>query len=211
MIAKICLLTLTILVMFVEKSFAASAGFSPQEVKQLYKEGEFDKVRIQLENFLKRADATATRDERILAYKYLGVVYASQPDGAPQAEAYFFRLLDLSPHVQLTELYVSSTVDGIFEKTKLRFAKEKQSSSMVDEFGHPITATQTENKIESKDSKAPIHNTPRQKLHSEDKGIKIWPWVLGAAAVGGGIGLYVMTSDDKGSKKETIIAGTPEN
>lgn len=211
MLTKIWMLSLTFLVMLVELPLGASPGFSPQEVKQLYKEGEFEKVRVQLENFLKRADATATRDERILAYKYLGVVYASQSDGAPQAEAYFFRLLDLSPHVQLTELYVSSTVDGIFEKTKQRFVKEKQSSTMVDEFGHPIAATGTENKSEAKDSKAPIRNTPRQNLQAEDKGIKIWPWVLGAAAVGGGIGLYVMTSDDKGTKKETIIAGTPEN
>jgi tetratricopeptide (TPR) repeat protein len=205
----------------------AAPGLAPQTVRQLYQDGEFEKVRTHLEAFLKRSDATASRDERILAYKYLGVVYASKPEGAPQAEAYFFRLLDLSPNVQLTELYVSSSVNSLFEKTQQRFLKEKQTSSAVDEYGYPIASRESNRNgqgdamaraAEPKpiadghtDSKAPIRNTPRQNLQSDSKGPKIWPWVLGAAVVGGGIGLYVMTSGESDSKKETIINGTTGN
>jgi hypothetical protein len=222
---KFLLLSLTFFFIAMGQSQGASPGFSPQTIKQLYKEGEFEKIRIQLETFLKRSDATASRDERILAYKYLGVVYASQPDGAPQAEAYFFRLLDLSPNVQLTELYVSSTVNGIFEKTQQRFIKERQSSSSVDEFGHPIghadpgdqgnamtrAASKNPGGETLADSRQPMRNEPRQNLRSDEKGVKIWPWVLGAAVVGGGISLYVMSSNDNSNKKETVIPGTPEN
>lgn len=190
---------------------AASSGFSPQAIKQLYQEGEFEKVRTQLEAFLKRSDATASREERIMAYKYLGVVYAAKPEGTPQAEAYFFRLLDLSPNVQLTELYVSSAVNSVFEKTQQRFLKEKQSSTAIDEFGNPIGSSPVTSAMAGgANSKAPIPNAPRQQVQSETKGVKIWPWVLGAAVVGGGISLYVMTSGESDKKKEVVVPGTPE-
>ncbi len=203
----------------------AAPSISPQGIKQLYKDGEFDKVRTQLETFLKRSDATATRDERILAYKYLGVVYASRPDGAPQAEAYFFRLFDLSPKVTLTELYVSSTVNNLFEKTQERFLKEQRSANAVDELGHPkqggnassdeggamaALANQKKSDEASDKTKTPIRNTPRQSLNDERKGMAIWPWVLGAVVVGGGIGLYVMSSNESVGKKETLLDGTPK-
>lgn len=192
-------------------TMAASSGFSPQAIKQLYQEGEFEKVRTQLEAFLKSSDATASREERIMAYKYLGVVYAAKPEGRPQAEAYFFRLLDLSPNVQLTELYVSSAVNSVFEKTQQRFLKEKQSSTAVDEFGNPIeSSAMPVVAAGSTNSKAPIPNASRQQVQSENKGVKIWPWVLGAAVVGGGISLYVMTSGESDKKKEVVVAGTPE-
>lgn len=201
----------------------AAPGISPQAVKQLYKDGDFEKVRTQLEGFLKRSDATATREERILAYKYLGVVYASKPEGAPQAEAYFFRLFDLAPKVQLTELYVSSSVNDLFQKTRERFLNEKQTSSSVDEFGNPIdnkgvaptdqgdAMLRVAGKKPDRDTvlktKEPIRNTPRQSAVAEKKGPVIWPWVLGAVVVGGGIGLYVMSSEEPQAKKEEIVAG----
>ncbi len=202
---------------------SATPNLSVQSVKQLYKDGEFEKVRTQLENFLKKADATATRDERILAYKYLGVVYASKPDGAPQAEAYFFRLLDLSPMVQLTEMYVSSSVNDLFERTQRRFLKEKRVSQSVDELGHPINPSQDQgnpshavtdsmgsaNTHHTVVTKRPIRNTSQTNIDSEKKPVKIWPWVLGATIVGGGIGVYVMTSSEDAKKRETVFAGTP--
>lgn len=191
---------------------AAPAEFSPQTVKQLYQDGEFEKVRVHLESFLKRSDATASREDRILAYKYLGVVYASKPEGAPQAEAYFFRLLDLSPQVQLTELYVSSSVNNIFERTQQRFIKEKQSAGAVDELGFPIAKGESSqpHKENLANSKAPMRNPPRQNQQVGNKGPRIWPWVLGAAVVGGGIGLYVLTSTEP-EQKQTVVTGTVEN
>jgi tetratricopeptide (TPR) repeat protein len=188
----------------------AAPGFSPQSMKQLYKDGEFEKVRAQLESFLKRSDATASREDRILAYKYLGVVYASKQDGIPQAEAYFFRLFDLAPKVQLTELYVSSSVNDLFQKTRERFLSEKQTSSSIDEYGNPIenkNAGQVDPSDTVTKTKEPNRNSPRQTAVTEKKGPSIWPWMLGAVVVGGGIGLYVMSSEEPDAKKEQIIAG----
>jgi hypothetical protein len=202
----------------------AAPGFSPKSIKQLYKDGEFEKVSTQLEAFLKRSDATASREERVLAYKYLAVVYASKPEGKPQAEAYFFRLFDLAPQVELNELYVSSSVNDLFQKTRERFLKEKQSSLAIDEFGNPIDTKETKKENEGdamvrmtsqkqvgdsvSQSKAPIRNTPRQSTVVEKKGPSIWPWVIGAVVVGGGIGAYVMISAEPEVKIESTSAGT---
>jgi hypothetical protein len=195
------------------------------QVKQLYKDGEFEKVRTQLEAFLKHSDASASREDRILAYKYLGVVYASKPDGTPQAEAYFFRLFDLAPAVQITELYVSSTVNDVFKKTRERFISETQSSGAVDEFGNPLVKgnspknedgdamVRATSKNATKDSlrepitKAPIRNTPNSQASLQTKKPKIWPWILGAAVVGGGVGVYLLTSQESQPDTSTITAG----
>lgn|GEM_PF-2394530 len=201
----------------------AAKGFSPETVKQLYRDGEFEKMRTMLEEFLKRPAADASVEERIVAYKYLGVVYASKPEGKPQAEAYFFRLFDLSPNVELTELYVSSAVSDLFKKTHERFLKEKESIHEVDEYGFPIAQknaspgdegkaqerTGLKNKAVGSSTKASIPNPSRQSQASlQKKGPVIWPWVLGAAVVGGGIGVYVLTAEKSGPKKEVIFKGS---
>ena len=188
------------------------------KVKALYKDGEFEMIREELEIFLKSADSDASREDRITAYKYLGVVYGTKLGGKPQAETYFFRLLDLAPIVNLTELYVSSSVDQIFRDTRERFIAEKQSASAVDEFGNPKTVVDAQAypmarpKGKQTDSlarfatKTPIKNKPKAQPNLSDKKVKVWPWVLGAAVVGGGVGLYLMTSQATPEKNQTLVA-----
>lgn len=198
----------------------AAPKLPTQTVKQLYKDGEFEELQGKLEKFLKSSGTNASLEDRIVAYKYLGVVYASLPGGGPQAEAYFFRLLDLSPNVQLTELYVSSSINSLFEKTQERFLKEKKSSGAVDELGFPIKdkgdnqageadamarlTLQKPPRDSTVHSKAPIRNTPRQRIEAEKKGPLIWPWVVGAVVVGGGVGAYLLTSNQPDQKKDII-------
>ncbi len=188
------------------------------KVKAQYKDGEFETLRVELEHFLKSADSNANREDRITAYKYLGVVYGSKLGGKPQSETYFFRLLDLAPMANLTELYVSSSVDQIFRDTRERFITEKQLASAVDEYGNPkpavnaqVTPMATTN-IKQTDSlarfatKTPIKNTPKAQTNLSEKKVKVWPWVLGAAVVGGGVGLYLMTFKTSPEEKETLVA-----
>jgi len=191
------------------------------KVKGLYKEGEFEKVRDELETFLKKADSHASREDKITAYKYLGVIYGSKPGGKPQSETYFFRLFDLAPKVNLTELYVSSSVDQIFRDTRERFIAEKQSSGSVDEFGNPKIDDDTQGEqmtmaaqkgkasdsLGIKESKAPIKNEPKSQPKLGQKKMKVWPWVLGAAVVGGGVGVYLMTSQAQPEEHKTLEAG----
>ncbi len=211
-------------------AFPATSKLPTQTVKQLYKDGEFENLKGLLENFLKRSDSTASLEERILAYKYLGVVYASSPAGAPQAEAYFFRLLDLSPKVELTELYVSSTVNKVFQNTRERFQTEKRISNSVDEFGFPIQDKQVSGETmgeseggsqgdamahlmqgrPTQDStltrKPVVRNGAQHQTAVEKKSHAIWPWVLGAACIGGGVGAYYLTTQTSDTKKEIIAA-----
>jgi hypothetical protein len=167
------------------------------KIKTLYQDGEFEKVREELEDFLKQGNAEASREDRITAYKYLGVIYGSKPGGKPQSETYFFRLFDLAPRVNLNELYVSSSIDQIFRETRERFVAEKLSSSSVDEFGNPKVLADSKSSVQ--------HQTkPRQKV--TEKPIKVWPWVLGAAVIGGGISVYFLTSGAPSERQNTLEA-----
>jgi len=190
------------------------------KVKTLYKEGEFEKVRDELETFLKKSDSQATREDKITAYKYLGVIYGSKPGGRPQSETYFFRLFDLSPKVNLAELYVSYSVDQIFRETRDRFFADKLSTHAVDEFGNPkengemdgdqmVLAANNDKASDSLapiEKKPPIKNEPKPKQQISGKKVKVWPWVLGAAVVGGGVGLYLMTSQTPPTENNRIPA-----
>jgi hypothetical protein len=190
------------------------------KIKTLYQEGEFEKVREDLEDFLKKTNSEGSREDRIIAYKYLGVIYGSKPGGKPQSETYFFRLFDLAPKVNLNELYVSSSIDQIFRDTRERFIAEKQSSSSVDEFGNAkieqnarggpdVLAIPEEPKSDSLSgvkNKSPIKNTPNSRQNLTEKKTKVWPWILGAAVIGGGVGVYFMTSATTPEKHETLQA-----
>jgi hypothetical protein len=209
-------------------SVLAESKLDLGKIKTLYKDAEFENVRISLEDFLRKSNATASREDNVSAYKYLGVIYASKPGGRPQAEAYFFRLLDIAPKVNLTELYVSSSVNEVFIETRNRFISEKQSANAVDEFGNnrgqdvtskddqgdamALVANQSGSigSSEQKGNKAPIKNEPRNSQTMQNKRLSIWPWILGATVLGGGIGLYVLTSQEKEPAIETINVGKPK-
>lgn len=118
---------------------AQNVSLSYSTIKELYKEGEFPKIRTTLESFLKKSGASADVKEKIFAYKYLGVAYAVDPGGYALAETYFYQLLKLAPNTYLSDLYVSSTIQALFEKTKARFIKETAEENAFDEFGNPRT------------------------------------------------------------------------
>ena len=117
------------------QSFAAELPFS--KIKSHYREGEFEKIRVTLEDFLKKSGKTSAPKERIFAYKYLGVVYAAEPQGYPLAETYFYQLLKLAPNAHLSDMYVSTAIEDVFSRTQLRFRKENQDILEFDEFGNP--------------------------------------------------------------------------
>src|SRR5690606_2642885 len=115
-------------------SFADELPYA--KIKDLYKEGEFEKIRGTLEGFLKKSGKDSEPKERIFAYKYLGVIYAAEPEGYPLAETYFYQMLKLAPNAHLSDLYVSSAIENVFTKTQVRFQKENRNNLEYDEFGN---------------------------------------------------------------------------
>jgi tetratricopeptide (TPR) repeat protein len=182
-------------------------------IKSLYKEGEFEKIKSILERFLKENDSTAQNKDKVFAFKYLGVVYATDPNAFLIAETYFFRLLELAPNAHLSDLYVSGSVKNLFEKTKERYRKENRELSNFDEFGNPTTLGGVSLEQDSIPEPQKGPNTSPTSLatdsgsakpktsHPESKNQK-WAWIAGGVAVTvvGGF-LWYLSQE----KKESVV------
>jgi tetratricopeptide (TPR) repeat protein len=195
-------------------SLGLSAPLSYSNIKSLYKEGELEKIRVSLEHFLKQSGKSGDIKDRIFAYKYLGVVYAAEPQGYPVAETYFYQLLKLAPNAHISDLYVSTAVADLFERTQERFRKEVRDNSEFDEFGNPRPALDpgsvglpppkrdSLNRPESR----PLSRPDTRKPPEKESKIRVWPWVVGGIAIVA-IGGYWWYSNQKTQKQENRING----
>jgi hypothetical protein len=189
----------------------AAPGLQMNNIKSLYKEGELEKIKASLEDFLKKSGKNAQPIERIFAYKYLGVAYAAEPTGYPVAESYFYQLFKLAPNAHLSDLYVSATVDEVFLKSKERFQREQLENKVFDEFGNPRKGAAI---LGSDPAKLPIPVkdpgtvTPRPVEPQLKPKRPIWPWVIGATLVSA-VGVYFWLSSQDKHDSRVIDATDP--
>jgi len=186
----------------------ATPNVSFSSIRHLYVEGEFEQLRMDLEDFLRKSGKSARPKERMFAYKYLGVVYAAEPEGYPIAETYFYRLLTLAPKAHLSDLYVSSAVESLFQKTRERFQKEHRDNIELDGFGNPRKESEAEGALVQTPGKTADPDTPRQppvkkptstnpKARKKKSGILLWPYIAGIGVAGVLGGYYWHASRDK--------------
>jgi tetratricopeptide (TPR) repeat protein len=189
--------------------FAAELPYS--KIKNLYNEGEFEKIRLTLDDFLKKSGKAAQPKEKIFAYKYLGVIYAAEPEGYPLAETYFYQMLTLAPNAHISDMYVSSTIENLFNKTQARFQRENRVNSEFDEFGNRRAPLDTGMAVApaKRDSTIPIRprktdSIPAQRpLPHKERTISAWTWVLGGGVVLIAAGLYWYLSQEKNESHVT--------
>jgi tetratricopeptide (TPR) repeat protein len=194
-------------------AWSNSMGSSPSypTIKKLYKEGEFEKIKVTLEKFLKENDSTTQAKDKIFAYKYLGVLYAIEPQGYPIAETYFYQLLELAPNAHISDLYVSTPVKTVFEKTQERFRKENREISEYDEFGAPrnggnvdqelTTVPPKNDSVHSKMASSPLDTiSSRPKPFQQKSKNTMWAWAAGGVtvlAIGGYLWYSSLSNGDK--------------
>ena len=145
-------------------------------IRQAYIESDFDNIKTVLES--RAADKThpLSRDEKVFAFKYLGVLYAAEI-AKVRAESYFNRLLELSPQIELMDMYTSPAIQDIFLKVKNDFQARSDYAKNYDALGNPISKTKRERSEDSGDK----------------KGLSPWVyWTAGAAVVGAGVGTYFL-------------------
>ncbi|MEO6096491.1 MAG: hypothetical protein ABIW76_12615 [Fibrobacteria bacterium] len=176
-------------------------------------------MKVTLETFLKQSGNTAQTNDKIFAYKYLGVAYAAEPISYPIAESYFFQLFELAPNAYISDLYVSSAVKSLFEKTKERFIRENLEIKEYDEFGnlrvHATPGNGPANNPPKKDTlikpDARKHPDPASnpgKSPARNTKIRVWPWVLGISTIAA-VGGFWWYSNQKKSSKENVIPVNP--
>ena len=206
---------LAVLVLLAGSVTSVAAELAYAKIKNLYNEGEFEKIRISLEAFLKKSGKTSEPKERIFAYKYLGVIYAAEPHGYPLAETYFYQLLKLAPNAHLSDMYVSTAIEEVFTRTQVRFRKENQDNLEFDEFGNPRKHQATDTGIAPAkgDTTRPIRPVrpvktdslpTRQPARKKDASIRSWPWLLGGGLVLAAGGYYWYSNQEKPKKSPTI-------
>ncbi len=180
--------------------FAEKGKLDMSSLQVDFREGELDIVKNLLESFLKNQVSTATRDEKIFAYKYLGVIYASNATSRKKAESYFNQLLPLAPNIELTDMFVSKEIQTVFDEVKRDYLHSQDYNSNFDSFGNP--------KWNGISSKGPQVENPEQ--NTAKRSPKSWLWWtagLSVAAVGTGVALWVMEpgSKDPGTHHDGTI------
>jgi hypothetical protein len=137
-----------------------------------YKEGRHEQVKEVLEEYLKEKGEAAGKGELVFIFKYLGAIYAANPNERPRADSYFSQLLTLVPDVELTETFTSGKVQEIFAESKKDFLRAQEYNATHDAFGNPIP-----------DKRKPLASEPKE------SGGHAWIWwTAGLAAVAGGAG-----------------------
>ena len=189
------------LILFAAFRVQAAFGVKPDgsldqgALREAYTEGDFDKVRNALESARKEADEKATREDRIFTDKYLGVIYAADTVTTPKAESHFNMLIQLSPQIELADMFVSIRVQNIFDRVKGDFERNRDYKNRFDAFGSPKTG-----------SPAKPAKSGKQPAIQEKGSSHLWLWIGAAVAtVGIGAGYYFLFHQQSPPVKDNVV------
>ena len=173
----------------------AAAPLNMLKVQNHYSEGDFDPAIAILEDFQK-SHSVFTREESLMVYKYLGVMYSADPLTREKGKTYFYKLLKVDPTAKILDMYVSIMVQEIFKNT----LEELMGGMPVENKTSQATVPRRRDRLESEkksDSKPGSEKTAGTPAVSAGKSNKVYWWAgIGAlAAVGGGYYWYSQTAD----------------
>jgi hypothetical protein len=183
-------------------SAAASDAPPPlpkQHIENVYRNGDIDSVIFYLKQgrekpmFLDKSDS-------VLAFKYLGIIYATDKDKREKGRYYFNQMLRLDPDASITELLPGESARSIYKEVREEFFELNPGLAHKPE-GAPApaaaSAASAANAEEAKPALPP--STPLQAPKPEVKPRRpinpVWWWVAGGAVVVGAAGLTVALLD----------------
>ncbi len=102
-----------------------------KRVNSEYGDGNFETVVQILEDFRSKHATYRLRDSVLIA-KYLGVVYASNPDAKEKGKYWLYKMLEKDPSEDLVDLYVGEEVDRTFEKVRQEFIMRRKYRGVND-------------------------------------------------------------------------------
>jgi hypothetical protein len=195
---------------FILFSAAEAAVVKPLDqaaVKRLYNDGDFDPAVKLLEEFQK-THSKYTREESLMVYKYLGVMYCADQSTREKGKTYFYKLLNIDPNAKILDMYVSIVVQDIFKSTL---------DELMGERG--ISPSSREDRLSGPEVKPGQEATPsRKETDKSGKPEKIAAsgnhavyWWIGGLAVAAGVagGYYLYAQSSSGSPGDTEIPVKP--
>ncbi|HKP96765.1 MAG TPA: hypothetical protein VJ385_13490 [Fibrobacteria bacterium] len=121
-----------------EPAKAAAAAKAPamdtldqKRIHAEYGDGNFETVVQILEDFRAKHDRYRPADSLLVA-KYLGVVYASNPDSREKGKYWLYKMLQMDPGSDLVDLYVGEEVEKTFEKVRSEFTVRRNYRGIND-------------------------------------------------------------------------------
>jgi len=187
---------------------ATSFGIRPDgklnqpEISRAYKESDWDQVQSVLETYLKRkTDSQISDEEKVFAYKNLGVIYAADSVTHTRAESYFNRLLDIAPTAEIIDMYPSKKILAFFREvrndheTQLSYNPKNDLNNRKkpsNEAGPASITPMGNDTMSTRNERAPQPISKRQIKSKDNNGSWLW-WAAGAAAVGAGVSVYVLS------------------
>jgi hypothetical protein len=189
-----------------------------------YQDSDWEKIADCLHTFLKEGGEAVSREDRIFAFKYLGVIYAADSTARPKAESYFTRLLALAPRIEIVDMLPSKRVNDLFREVKSDHLERKNYSQRFDEYGNEADATSNQPNSSSgthpsknssgltqRDASGNSGSSRKGKNGSKLEGSDhswLW-WTLGLTAVAGaGAGAYFLSV--KEDKDDPVVIKPPD-
>ncbi len=93
-------------------------------LKAEYLEGNFESLSQRLEVF-RRARPESRSEDSFAVARFLGVVYAADPETREKGKYWLYKMLEVRPTSDLLDLYVSEEVSNIFERLRQEFVMRR--------------------------------------------------------------------------------------
>ena len=164
-----------------------------EQIIQAYKGGELDSVLIYIREGRSKP-MFKDRNDSLLAFKCLGVIYASDPVRREKGRYYFNMLLKLEPMASITDFYPSEGIRQVFKEVRDDFMElHPELMVTMKTTGEAPPAVVPEALPESKPFPVPVAEAPRKS--------RLGWWIAGGAVVVAGAGTatyFVMANDNAG-------------
>lgn len=193
---------------------AAKTIVPPLDQKKIhaaYKEGEFDIVSKELENYSRLyKDRNWLRDDSVFLYKHLAVINTASPETREKGKYYMISMLRIMPSAEILDMYVSEEVDRIFLRTRQEFLTNMKMFG-VDSTDMKIPTSPRAGKDGSNlAGRTDTAARPRKggSAAAEEKSGSNWGWWtaggLAVAAAAGAATYFAMQDDGEGEKINVI-------
>lgn len=174
------------------------APLPKQRIEAVYRNGDIDSVIFYLKQgrekpmFLDKSDS-------VLAFKYLGIIYATDKDKREKGRYYFNQMLRLDPGASITELLPGESARSIFKEVREEFF-ELNPALVPRADGVPVTIRTSP--APADDEPDPAALPPSTPLPAPSPAVKerkpispVWWWLAGGAVVAGAAAVTIAVMD----------------
>ena len=190
-------LVLVLTLSWVPVSAEESPPLPREQIIQAYKGGELDSVLIYIKEG-RTKPMFKDRNDSLLAFKCLGVIYASDPVRREKGRYYFNMLLRLDPMASITDFYPSEGIRQVFKEVRedyMELHPELMVTMKAAGENSPPIAAEVPVIKEEKTAPESAVEAPRSKS-------KMAWWLAGGAVVAAGAGTatYFVLTDNPSTK-----------